>query len=135
MRGSFAVMAAERFDHRMLVLLTEADEIEMRTPRGDGSMSSRPIWVVVVDHVPYVRSYAGERGRWYRRAKADGRAELGVEGEALAVRAVPDGGAELDEKISAAYHVKYGRHAPGPTEAMVTPPVVATTMRLEPADG
>jgi len=128
-------MAAGRFDHRTLLLLTEADEIEMRTPRGDGSVSSRPIWVVVVDHVPYVRSYAAERGRWYRRARADGQAELGLEGETLAVRVVPDGGSGLDEKISAAYHAKYGRHAPGPTEAMVTPPVVATTLRLEPADG
>jgi len=127
-------MAAERFDHRMLVLLTEADEVEMRTPRVDGSMSSRLIWVVVVDHVPYVRSYRGERGGWYRRARADGRAELAVEGETLGVRVIPDGGSELDEQISAAYHAKYGRHAPGPTEAMVTPPVVATTMRLEPAD-
>ncbi|HEY3188495.1 MAG TPA: DUF2255 family protein [Solirubrobacteraceae bacterium] len=135
MRGSFAVMTAGRFDHRTLVLLSEADEVEMRTSRGDGSMSSRPIWVVVVDHVPYVRSYLAERGGWYRRAKAEGRAELAVEGETLAVRVVPDGGAGLDERISAAYHAKYGRHAPGPTEAMVTPAVVATTMRLEPTDG
>ncbi|HEY3018685.1 MAG TPA: DUF2255 family protein [Solirubrobacteraceae bacterium] len=128
-------MTADRFDHRTLVMLTEADEVEMRTPRGDGSMSSRLIWVVVVDHIPYVRSYRGQRGEWFRRAKADGRAELVVEGETLAVRVVPDGGTGLDEKISAAYHAKYARHAPGPTEAMVTPPVVATTLRLEPADG
>ena len=129
----FAVVTSARFDHHTLQMLTEADEIEMRTPRGDGSVSSRPIWVVVVDHVPYVRSYAGERGAWYRRARADGQAELGVEGETLAVRVVPD--REVDEQVSAAYHSKYGRRAPGPTEAMVTPPVVATTLRLEPADG
>jgi hypothetical protein len=134
-RYRFAVVTPGRFDHHTLQLLTEADEIEMRTSRADGSTSSRPIWVVVVDQVPYVRSYAGERGAWYRRARADGHAELGVEGETLAVRVVPDGGGELDEKVSAAYHAKYGRRAPGPTEAMVTPPVVATTLRLEPGDG
>src|SRR3954464_8375883 len=115
-----------RFDHHMLTLLAEADEIEMRTPRGDGTPTSRPIWVVVVDGAAYVRSYAGERGAWYRRARADGRAEVGVDGETVAVQAVPAAG-ELDDKISAAYHDKYGRQSPGPTEAMVTPPAGATT--------
>jgi hypothetical protein len=130
--GSFAVVDAERFDHHTLVRLEEADEIEMRTPRGDGSTSSRPIWVVVVDGAPYVRSYQGERGAWYRRARADGRANIGVEGENVAVRVVPDTGGDLDERVSRAYHDKYGRRSPGPTEAMVTPPVAATTLRLEP---
>ena len=125
-------MDAERFDHHTLVRLEEADEIEMRTPRGDGSTSSRPIWVVVVDGAPYVRSYQGERGAWYRRARADGRANIGVEGDNVAVRVVPDTGGDLDERVSRAYHDKYGRRSPGPTEAMVTPQVVATTLRLEP---
>ena len=125
-------MDAERFDHHTLVRLEEADEIEMRTPRGDGSTSSRPIWVVVVDGAPYVRSYQGERGAWYRRARADGRANIGVEGDNVAVRVVPDTGGDLDARVSRAYHDKYGRRSPGPTEAMVTPQVVATTLRLEP---
>src|SRR4051794_6694003 len=81
-----------RFDHHTLTRLAEADEIEMRTPRGDGTPTSRPIWAVVVDGAVYVRSYAGERGAWYRRARADGRAEVRVEGETVAVRAVPAGG-------------------------------------------
>jgi hypothetical protein len=135
MRCSFAVVEPDRFDHRTLVRLEAAEEIEMRTPRGDGSTSSRPIWVVVVDGVPYVRSYAGERGAWYRRARQDGRAELGVEGDPLAVQVAPDHGDELDARVSGAYRSKYGRHWPGPTEAMLTPPVVATTLRLEPFHG
>ena len=126
-------MSGARFDHHTLVRLDEADEIEMRTPRGDGSMSSRLIWVVIVDGAPYVRSYQGERGAWYRRARADGRAEVGVDGEDVAVRVAPAAGGDLDARVSDAYHAKYGRRAPGPTEAMVTPPVVATTLRLEPA--
>ena len=134
MSGSFAITEMGRFDHHTLTRLAEADEIEMRTPRGDGTPTSRPIWVVVVDGAVYVRSYAGEHGVWYRRARKDGRAEVGVEGETVAVRAVPAAG-EHDEQISAAYHHKYGRQSPGPTEAMVTPPVIATTLRLEPADG
>jgi hypothetical protein len=128
-------VGARRFDHRTLVRLQEADEVEMRVARGDGTPTSRLIWVVVVDGVPYVRSYRGERGLWYRRARAQGTAELGVEGVDLPVAVVPDGGGDLDERISAAYHAKYGRHSPGPTEGMVTPPVVATTLRLEQVDG
>jgi hypothetical protein len=125
-----------RFDHHTLTRLAEADEIEMRTPRGDGTPTSRPIWVVVVDHDAYVRSYAGEHGAWYRRARRDGTAEIGVEGETVAVRAIPAADDDaLGTRISDAYHAKYGRQSPGPTEAMVTPPVVATTLRLEPADG
>src|SRR4051812_10557270 len=134
MRDSFAVMAPGRFDHHTLVLLAEADEIEMRTPRGDGTASSRPIWVVVVDGAPYVRSYAGERGAWYQHARRDGRAEIGVDGETLAVRPVPAAG-EADERVAAACHDKDGRRSPGPTEAMVTLPVVATPVRLDPAPG
>ena len=88
--------------------------------------------MVVVDGAPYVRSYQGERGAWYRRARADGRANIGVEGDNVAVRVVPDTGGDLDERVSRAYHDKYGRRSPGPTEAMVTPQVVATTLRLEP---
>src|SRR3954451_10442592 len=106
-----------RFDHHTLTLLAEADEIEMPTPRGDGTPTSRPIWVVVVDGAAYVRSYAGERGAWYRRARADGRAEVGVEGATVAAQAVPGAGA-LAYKISPASHDKYGRQSPGPTEAM-----------------
>src|SRR5947207_2768223 len=83
----------------------------MRTPRADGSTSSRPIWVVVVDGAAYVRSYQGERGAWYRRARAEGRAEVGVEGEDVAVRVVPATGGDLDERVSQAYHDKYGRRS------------------------
>ena len=36
----------------------------------------------------------------------------------------------LDQRISDAFREKYGARSPGPTEAMVTPEVIATTMRL-----
>src|SRR3954447_13871707 len=88
MRGTFAVVAPARFDHHTLTRLADADEIEMRTPRGDGTPTSRPIWVVVVDGAAYVRSYAGERGAWYRRARADGRADVRVGCANYSVRAV-----------------------------------------------
>jgi len=61
----------------------------MVTPRRDGPLSRRPIWVVVVDGEAYVRSYRGESGGWYRQARADGLATIGVDGRALEVGVEP----------------------------------------------
>jgi hypothetical protein len=85
-----------------------------------------PIWAVVVDDEAYVRSYRGERGAWYRRALREGRLEIaGVD-----VRVQPERDPELNERISDAFRVKYGKRSPGSTDAMVTPEVTATTLRL-----
>ena len=85
-----------------------------------------PVWAVVVDGEAYVRSYRGERGAWYRRALREGRLE--IEGIEAGVEPEPD--PELNERISHAFRAKYGKRSPGSTEAMVTPEVVATTLRL-----
>jgi Uncharacterized protein conserved in bacteria (DUF2255) len=37
---------------------------------------------------------------------------------------------ELNERISDAFRVKYGKRSASATDAMVTPEVVATTLRL-----
>ena len=72
-------MTDSELDQATLELLDRSIEVDMRTPRRDGSESSRPIWVVVADGVAYVRSYLGEQGAWYRRALADGRANIAVQ--------------------------------------------------------
>jgi hypothetical protein len=89
-----------------------------------------PIWAVVVDGEAYVRSYRGERGAWYRRALREGRVEI----EGIEARVEPESDPELNERISAAFRAKYGTRSPDSTDAMVTPAVVATTLRLAPAD-
>jgi hypothetical protein len=114
-----------------LDLLDRSKEVDVRTPRRDGSISSRPIWVVVVDGTAYVRSYLGERGAWYRRARADGAATLVAGDLTLDVRVEPVGDEELNRRISDAFRAKYGKQSPESTEAMVVPDVVATTLRLE----
>ena len=50
----------------MLANLDETVEVDMVTPRRDGSLSRRPVWVVVVDGDAYVRSSArpDRRTRW-----------------------------------------------------------------------
>jgi len=118
------------FDRDTLDLLDESIEVDMVTPRRDGSLSRRPIWVVVVDGEPYVRSYRGPSGAWYKRALADGRATLAVAGSSIDVGAEPEHGDEINERVSDAFRAKYAERSPGPTEAMVTPEVTATTLRL-----
>ena len=102
-------------------MLDRQREVHVATP------SKRlPIWAVVVDDEAYVRSYRGERGAWYRRAVREGRLEI----EGIAARVEPEHDPQLNERISDAFRAKYGERSPGPTAAMVTPEVVATTLHL-----
>lgn len=105
----------------VIQLLDRRREVHVATPT-----KRLPIWSVVVDDEAYVRSYHGERGRWYQRALREGR--LTVEGIETGVE--PEHDLELNERISAAFRAKYGKTSPGPTDAMVAPDVVATTLRL-----
>jgi hypothetical protein len=118
------------FDLETLRKLDRIREIDIRTPRRDGSISSRPIWVVVVDRDAYVRSWKAERGAWYRRVAADGRAVIAVDGRELEVGLEPALDEALNERISDAFRAKYGKRSPGSTEEMVTPEVSRTTLRL-----
>jgi hypothetical protein len=102
----------------------------MLTPRRDGSMSRRPIWVVVVDDNAYVRSHLGPRAAWYRRALADGGAAIGLDERTIDVGVQPVGDEGLNRQVSEAYRAKYGARSPGSTESMVTPEVSGTTLRL-----
>jgi hypothetical protein len=55
-----------------------------------------------------------------------------LEGIDVGVEPVHD--VELNERISDAFRAKYGRSSPGSTETMVSPEVVATTLRLKRAE-
>jgi hypothetical protein len=123
-------VAPSALDQATLDLLDESAEIEMRTPRRDGSISSRPIWVVVVDGDAYVRSHLATLGAWYRRALADGRAAIGVESRTVDVGVEPAHDEDVIRQVSEAYRAKYGARAPGSTEDMVTSEVSRTTLRL-----
>jgi hypothetical protein len=123
-------VAGSALDQETLDALDESGEIEMQTPRRDGSTSTRPIWVVVADGDAYVRSYLGERGAWYRRALADGAATIGVGDRAIEVGVEPAQDEDVNERVSEAFRAKYGERSPGPTDTMVGPEVARTTLRL-----
>jgi hypothetical protein len=124
------LVAGSSLDPETLELLDASIEVGMLTPRSDGSESRRPIWVIVADGDAYVRSYLGKRGAWYQRALADGRAALEVAGRRIDVAAEPEHDEDINRKVSDAFQAKYGESSPGPTQAMVSPEVTETTLRL-----
>ena len=123
-------MTGSGLDRATLPNLDESVEVDMVTSRRDGSLSRRPIWVVVVDGDAYVRSYRGESGAWYRRARTDGLATIGVDGRETEVGVEPVTDEETNRKVSDAFRAKYGERSPGPTETMVNDEVSQTTLRL-----
>ena len=123
-------MAAATLDPSTIERLDAAIEVEAQTPRRDGSISSRPIWVVVSDGEAYVRSYRGPSGAWYRHAKAEGALTLVVDATEVRATAEPVDDDEVNDRVSDAYREKYSARSPGPTETMVDDEVSATTLRL-----
>ncbi|MER7505499.1 DUF2255 family protein [Nonomuraea pusilla] len=110
--------------------LAEAEEIVMRVRHADGRWSARPIWVVVIDGVAYVRSAFGHRSGWYRRVLAGAETEVELDGSAAPVRPVPVDEPALVERVSGGYRAKYGLSWPGPVQTITAPEAAGTTMRL-----
>jgi hypothetical protein len=111
-------------------------EVEMLVLGSDGPMTGRPIWIVVVDDVPYVRSYTGRRGKWWRRVLRDrhgvlrvGRTRVPFAAKPLTARELEGG---LNRRISQAFTEKYGDKWPQSAHTMVSDEVAGTTLRLEP---
>jgi hypothetical protein len=123
-------MTGSELDEATLELFDRESEVDMRTPRRDGSESSRPIWVVVVDGSAYVRSYQAERGAWYRRALADGRARIAVQDTIVDVGLEPDHDEDVNRRVSEAFQAKYGDRSPDSTATMIDPERSRTTLRL-----
>src|SRR5207247_10329782 len=78
MTASFPKAVVARFD------ATKTVEIETRSAKG--TKHSVPIWIVVVDGVPYVRSVRGPAGRWYRELLARGEGAVVAVGKRAPVR-------------------------------------------------
>lgn len=118
-------------DDSAVEYLARTDVVHIATePRAGGEIVT-PIWAVVVDGVPYVRSGYGTSSNWFRRARRDGRATF-VDGRhryPVAVEAVDDE-ATVD-RVDDAYRTKYARYR-GPLRGMLAPELRAFTMRVTP---
>ena len=92
-----------------------------------------PIWVVVVDGAPYVRSVRGARGRWYRELLARREGIVRLRGRRWTVRPARVRSEAVIREVSLALERKY-RGSRASLQSMLTPEVLPTTLRLEPAD-
>ena len=110
--------------------LAGADEIEVVVSAPDRPDVRTPIWAVAVEGELYVRSWKGDAGVWYRRARRHGTGAVVVTGRRHEVRFTPADEPDLNGRIDEAYRAKYGRSPYA--AAMTRPPATATTLRLDP---
>lgn len=121
--ASFPADVVERFDKEKTV------EIETQSPAG--TKHSVPIWIMVVDGVPYVRSVRGPKGRWYRELLARGEGAVVAGGKRVPVKATHDSSPKAIEAVSGALRRKYPRSGQS-LESMLRADVLDTTVRLDP---
>jgi hypothetical protein len=120
------------FSPAVLKSFDETKVVEIETRSAKGTKHLIPIWIVVVDGVPYVRSVRGAAGRWYRELLARGDGALVSGGRRVPVRAAKDSSLEGIEAVSAALRKKYARSGQS-LQSMVRANVLDTTVRLDPA--
>jgi hypothetical protein len=70
------------FPPAVLKSFDETKVVDIETRSAKGTKHLIPIWIMVVDGVPYVRSVRGPAGRWYRELLASGDGAIVVAGSA-----------------------------------------------------
>ena len=116
------------FDAEILRALRDVREVKIRTEKHP--KTGVVIWVVVADDEVFVRSWLGNKGRWYRDLAAGGPATLEFGAHRLAVQAIPASDPDTVARASREFLRKYqpSSHAP----EMVRSEILPTTLRLEP---
>ena len=120
------------FPPAVLKSFDETKIVEIETRSANGTKHLIPIWIMVVDGVPYVRSVRGPAGRWYRELLARGDGAVVAAGKRVPVRATKDSSAKAIEAVSEALRKKYARSGQS-LQSMLRPNVLDTTVRLDPA--
>ena len=110
-----------------------AEELEITPLDADGdTRRTVPIWVGRAGDEPYVRSWRGIGGGWFRGVRASHAARVraaGVERDVALVDAADD----LNDVVDAAYRPKYSRY-PSYVDPMVASEARATTLKLLPRE-
>lgn len=70
----------------VVTLLDETSVVAIVTRRADGTRTATPIWSVVVDGVPFLRSAYGEKSWWYRHVRAGRESEFVLADGSIAER-------------------------------------------------
>jgi hypothetical protein len=110
--------------------LAGTGEIDVVVPAPGRPDARTPIWIVAVDDELYVRSWKGEAGIWYRRARRHGIGSIVAGGQQHEVRFTATDDPAINARIDDAYRSKYGSSPY--TQAMTRPPATMTTMRIDP---
>lgn len=128
-------------------LLDRSSVVAIVTRRADGSRMATPIWSMVVDGVPYIRSAFGEGSWWYRHvlagrevafvlgdgaiAEKDRDAALALPAEVVRVELLSEDD-PAHPIIDAVLHEKYADE-PESVVPMVSPEARRCTLRVLPA--
>ena len=120
------------FQGEDLAAIGAAEEIRIETQAPGASAHRTIIWVVVDNGEVFVRSVNGERGRWYREAKANPAVAIHLGGQRLPATAIPADDPDSIDRVSAALRSKYSRWGAS-LQSMLEPETLPTTLRLEPA--
>ena len=109
----------------------ERSEVEVVAPEGGGAERAPvTVWAVVADGVPYLRSFRGAQGRWYRRMRRNPDGAVRVGGARLPVHCEPVTDEDVRRAVDDAYRRKYGGSPY--VDTMLSADSVRTTLRLEP---
>lgn len=115
-----------------LQAIDEKDDLHIAPFRADGETFGTPtwIWAVVVDNTLFVRAYNGTSSRWYQAAIRQGAGKIEAAGMTKPVRFEPVDGEALNDRIDAAYQLKYS-DSPY-LKPMIGQRARATTVRILP---
>lgn len=111
--------------------LADTVEIDVVVPAPGRADTRTPIWIVAVDDDLFVRSWKGEDGIWYRRARRHGTGSIVAHGQQHQVQFTATNDPDINARIDEAYRRKYGESSY--TQTMTRPPATSSTMRLDPA--
>lgn len=127
-------------------LLDETKVVAVVTTRQNGEPVATPIWAMVVDGVPYVRSVYGEAGWWYKHVVAgrpvafvDGDGSIAERDRAAALElprvdvalAPVSAGDPIQGSIDAEIERKYAGANRSSVDAMLAETAIACTFRVE----
>ena len=113
--------------------IAETDDLHISPFREDGKTYGTPTWIwsVVVDDGLYVRSYNGQRGRWYQAALRQKAGRISAVGMTKEVAFEPVDG-PINDRIDDAYRAKY---ASSPyLKPMISADARAATVKVSPRD-
>jgi hypothetical protein len=109
--------------------IATTDIVHLATQLRDGGEVVTPIWAVVVDGVPYIRSGYGGDSKWYRRLQRTGRGAFadGPRRYPVTIENVSD--EATNAQVDDAYRTKYASQGAA-LETMVARQARGYTMRL-----